>query len=243
TEDLDLSYRSQLAGWRFLYLPEVVAPAELPPDMRAFKAQQHRWAKGSVQTARKLLGRIWRSTAPLPVKVEATTHLTANFSYPLVVVLTLLLPFAVAARMQPGEALTPLLALDLVLFLLAVFPFVLFYGTAVVRSGAGPTGRRLARLPAALALGLGMAVSQSRAVAEGLVGPVGVFVRTPKTGGVAAAGYRAMGRGLVGVELLVGAYLGGACVYAVVHGYWASLPFLLLFAAGYTMVGSSSLRS
>ncbi|MEQ1507209.1 MAG: glycosyltransferase, partial [Myxococcota bacterium] len=207
TEDLDLSYRAQLAGWRFVYLPEVVAPAELPPDMAGFKSQQHRWAKGSIQTARKLLGAIWRSPAPLPVKIEATAHLGANFSYPLVVVLTLLLPWAVAARMQPDAHVERLIQVDLVLFVFAVLPFVVFYATAIVGAGAGDTRRRLARLPAVLALGLGMAASQSRAVVQGLVGPVGTFVRTPKHGGVAGAVYRVTDRGLVWVELALAAYL------------------------------------
>jgi cellulose synthase/poly-beta-1,6-N-acetylglucosamine synthase-like glycosyltransferase len=243
TEDLDLSYRAQLAGWHFLYLPDVVAPAELPPDMAGFKSQQHRWAKGSIQTARKLLGPIWRSDAPLPVKIEATAHLGANFSYPLVVVLTLLMPWTVVARMQAPEQVALLLRVDLGLFLVAVLPFVAFYGAAIVGARDGAARARLARLPAVLALGLGMAISQTRAVFEGLTGPVGTFVRTPKTGGVRQAVYRAAGRGLVGLELLLACYLLGACGYAASEGYFASLPFLALFTAGYGAVGLSSLRS
>ena len=180
TEDLDLSYRAQLAGWRFLYVPEVVAPAELPRDMAGFKSQQHRWAKGSVQTARKLLGRIWRAPVGLPIKIEATAHLGANFSYPLVVLLTLLLPWAVAARMQPGANVARLLQVDLVLFTLAVLPFLLFYAAGIRGSGAPGVLGRLVRLPAVLALGLGMAVAQSGAVFQGLRGPVGGFERTDR---------------------------------------------------------------
>jgi len=240
TEDLDLSYRTQLTGWDFRYLVELVAPAELPPDMAAFKTQQHRWAKGSIQTAKKLLGRIWRSTQPLGVKLEATAHLAANLSYPLVVVLTLLLPWAIYARIEGGAR--ALLAIDLVLFTAALLPFLAFYGTAVVGSGGGSTAGRLARLPIVLALGLGMAVSQTRAVVEGLVGPVGTFVRTPKWGGVAQGSYRAATRGLVGLELFLAAYMLAACAYVLSQGYFASLPFLLLFATGYGAVGLSSLK-
>jgi cellulose synthase/poly-beta-1,6-N-acetylglucosamine synthase-like glycosyltransferase len=240
TEDLDLSYRAQLAGWRFVYLPEVVAPAELPFDLAGFKSQQHRWAKGSVQTAKKLLGPIWRSGAPLANKVEATTHLCANLTYPLVIVLAALLPWAVAARMQEGARVEALIQVDLVLFLFAVLPFVAFYGAAVWGSGAGGVGGRLARLPVALAVGLGMAASQSRAVAEGLWGSVGTFARTPKRGGAHRVVYLAATRGLVGLELLLGLYLSLACVYAVSQGYWASLPFLLLFAGGFGGLGLAS---
>ena len=247
TEDLDLSYRAQLAGWRFLYLPDVVAPAELPPDMAGFKSQQHRWAKGSIQTARKLLLPIWRSSAPLPVKLEATAHLCANLNYPLVVVLTLLMPWSVAARMTviPPEQqiwMLSLLRLDLVLFASVMLPFIAFYGAAAACAGGERPGVRLVRLPAVLAVGLGLAVSQSRAVAEGLFGPVGTFVRTPKTGGVRGAIYQAAGRGLVGVELSFAAYLLLACGYAIYQGYLASLPFLGLFTAGYSAVGLASLR-
>lgn len=242
TEDLDLSYRAQLAGWRFVYLPEVVAPAELPLNMAAFKTQQHRWAKGSIQTAKKLLAMIWRSDVGLPIKLEATAHLCANFSYPLVVLLSLLLPWAVVARIEGGASLQGLLRIDLVLFVGALLPFLLFYAAAILGANAGQEGRRLLQLPSVLALGLGMALSQTRAVLEGLFGGVGVFVRTPKSGGVGASVYRAASRGLVGLEALFALYLGAACVYVVVAGYVASLPFLLLFAAGYGAVAVGSLR-
>jgi cellulose synthase/poly-beta-1,6-N-acetylglucosamine synthase-like glycosyltransferase len=243
TEDLDLSYRAQLAGWRFVYLPDLVAPAELPPTLAAFKTQQHRWAKGSVQTARKLLGPIWRSPAPLATKLEATSHLCANASYPLVVVLTLLLPLAVAARLQQGPSLDLLLRIDLVLFVCAVGPFVLFYAAGIFGSGRPHPARRLARLPLVLAVGLGMAVAQSRAVFEGLAGEVGAFVRTPKHGGLRRVAYATSARGLAGVELVLAFYLALACVYVVTEGYLASLPFLALFCVGYGSIGLGSLRT
>lgn len=241
TEDLDLSYRCQLVGWNFRYLHWVVAPAELPPDMAAFKTQQHRWAKGSIQTGAKLLGRIWRAPIPLRIKIEATLHLSANFSYPLVVLLSLLLPFAIHARIEGG--LSTLLLLDAILFTLAVVPFLLFYGAAIWYSGAPGRAGRLLRLPVVLALGMGMAVSQTRAVVEGLFGPVGTFVRTPKVGDAAQTAYRAASRGLFVVEVLLAAYLCVALGYVLGSGYYASLPFLGLFAAGYGTVGLASLRA
>jgi len=243
TEDLDLSYRAQLVGWRFVYLPDVVAPAELPPSLAAFKTQQHRWAKGSIQTARKLLGRIWRAPIPWSIKLEATAHLCANFSYPLVVALTLLLPLAVAARLEQGASLGMLLRVDLVLFVFAVFPFVLFYAAGIAGSGSGGVVRRVMRLPIVLAVGLGMAVAQTRAVAEALFGGVGTFVRTPKHGGLRRVSYASHARGIASVELVLASYLGLACAYVITEGYVASLPFLALFCAGYSSVGLGSLRA
>lgn len=89
TEDLDLSYRCQLRGWRFVYLPDVVVLAELPPSLRAFKSQQHRWAKGSIQTLLKLGPTLLRAPIPLRVKLEALLHLSNNLAYPPLVLLTL----------------------------------------------------------------------------------------------------------------------------------------------------------
>src|SRR6266436_5792430 len=91
TEDLDLSYRAQLRGWKFVFLADIVTPAELPVDMNGFKSQQHRWTKGSIQTCKKLLPTIWRSNLPLYIKIEATAHLTANFAYLLLAFLCVLL--------------------------------------------------------------------------------------------------------------------------------------------------------
>ncbi|MBA2321686.1 MAG: glycosyltransferase [Deltaproteobacteria bacterium] len=239
TEDLDLSYRAQLRGWRFVYLDDIVTPAELPSDVRAFKTQQHRWAKGSVQTCRKLLGRIWESDASLAIKLEATAHLTANFSYPLVLLLSLFLPWALAARIAQGPAL--LLALDSVLLGAAIVPFVAFYGSAIAGSGSRDVGRRLLLLPIVLAVGLGMAVAQTKAVLDGLDGPVGSFVRTPKTGGSGSSGYGTGPTRIAWIELAFGAYIGAAGLFALSQGYLASLPFLALFGGGFTAVGLSTL--
>src|SRR2546428_9465692 len=102
TEDLDLSYRAQLRGWQFIFLPEVVSPAEVPVDMNAFKSQQHRWAKGSIQTARKLLPKILKSDLPFAVKREAFFHLTNNMAYLLMVLLSLLMPLSMVVRFEHG---------------------------------------------------------------------------------------------------------------------------------------------
>src|SRR6202008_2706328 len=127
TEDLDLSYRAQLRGWQFVFLPDLIAPAEVPVEMNAFKKQQHRWAKGSIQTCRKLLPRILRSDLPFKVKAEAFFHLTANFNYLLMIVLSLLMFPAMIVRYTMGW--TEMLLIDVPLFAaatLSVFNFYLF---------------------------------------------------------------------------------------------------------------------
>jgi len=240
TEDLDLSYRAQLAGWRFVYLENVVADAELPNSMAAFKTQQHRWAKGSIQTCRKLLGQIWNSGAELAVKVEATAHLTANFTYPVVLFLSLLLPWAGLARVSLSQG--SWITLDTLMFVAVVCPFVAFYGTAVRRSGHGSTRLRWAQLPLVLAVGVGLAVSQTRAVLEGLFGPVGEFVRTPKQGDGERSSYRVGVHWVAVVEVFLSVYLGASAVWVAAYGHLLSVPFVLLFAVGYGAVGGSSLR-
>jgi len=235
TEDLDLSYRAQLAGWRFVYAPMIAAPAEVPPDISAFKSQQHRWAKGSVQVARKLGPRILRSDAPLRVKLEAIAHLTGNTGYPLVLLLAVLLPLSVSdhARFAGWWHVG--------IFLLCTASVILFYDRS--QSALGRSGlARLRDVPAAMSLGIGMCVSQTRAVFEGLFRNTGEFVRTPKAGDAPSAHrYRATLSGLPGVELCFAAWLAWGLIGAVQRGMWGSLPFLLLFFAGFAWVGSLSL--
>ena len=235
TEDLDLSYRAQLAGWKFVYAPTVAAPAEVPPSLVSFKSQQHRWAKGSVQVARKLGWRILRADVPLRNKLEAVAHLTGNTGYPLVLALAVLLPLVVVEQ----ERLSPLWHLGM--FLLCTASVVAFYDRS--QSALGRTGRaRLRDVPAAIALGIGMCVSQTRAVLEGLFQETGEFVRTPKRGDAPKrAGYRASLVGLPGVELLLATWFAWGVVVALQRGLWGSLPFLALFLFGFGWVGALSL--
>ena len=125
TEDLDLSYRAQLRGWRFVFVSDVIAPAEVPVEMNAFKSQQHRWAKGSIQTCRKLLPRILRANLPLGVKAEAFFHLTANFNYPLMCVLSILMFPSMVIRYNMGWY--EMLLIDVPLFFAATFSVCNFY--------------------------------------------------------------------------------------------------------------------
>src|SRR3954468_20323043 len=124
-EDLDLSYRAQLIGWRFVFLPDVVSPAEVPVEMMSFKSQQHRWAKGSIQTCLKLLPRILRSNQPLSVKAEAFFHLSANFNYLLMSVLSVLMFPAMWVRYTMGW--TEMLIIDVPMFFAATASIAVFY--------------------------------------------------------------------------------------------------------------------
>ena len=181
TEDLDLSFRAQLAGWRVRYLSDVVVPGELPEDPNSFRSQQRRWTKGGVQVARKLLPRILRAPLPAYVKVEAFFHLTCYAAHPLLLLLAMLrTPTRVLA---PGPSLFGMLPGEIELLFIGTLPLILFYVVATWGSGEVRRGWRcIAPSLPAMALGAGLAVSNTRAVLEGLFGSDLTFERTPKAG-------------------------------------------------------------
>jgi cellulose synthase/poly-beta-1,6-N-acetylglucosamine synthase-like glycosyltransferase len=234
TEDLDLSYRAQLAGWKFVYLPRIVAPAEVPPDIAAFKSQQHRWAKGSVQVFKKLGWRILVADQPLRVKLEAFSHLTGNVGYPCVLMLAFLLPLSLGlSDVFPHW-------IHLGLFITCTLSVVVFYETSQ-RAIGRPLFARLVDTVAAIALGIGMCVSQTRAVIEGLLPGTGVFVRTPKKGDAKGARrYRVPLLGWPGIELVLALWFAYGIWVAVEREFWGSLPFLALFFTSFAWVGSMS---
>jgi hypothetical protein len=231
TEDLDLSYRAQLAGYRFIYRADVITPAELPEEMSAFRAQQFRWAKGTVQTARKLLGRVLRSDMPLGHRVEAAFHMLPHFAYPAMVLLTIvLLP---ALLFMPATDIRTLVIIDLPLCMGATGSLAAFYGMAEKAQGRS-FWSAVKKLPALIALGAGLAPHLSAAVWDGLTSTAGEFVRTPKRG-EARGRYRQVAR-LPLAELGLGAVSLLSAFAAVTTGHWFALPFALLFAAGYGAV-------
>ncbi|HEY6867082.1 MAG TPA: glycosyltransferase, partial [Candidatus Eisenbacteria bacterium] len=244
TEDLDLSYRAQLRGWRFVFDAGNVAPAELPADLEAFKSQQRRWAKGSIQTARKLLPAILASPLPARVKLEALIHLTSNACYPLLLVLALLLPPVLlgAARVRPAVVW----GLQAGVLAFGLLPVVLFLVAG--QRLAGRRGPRVARdVAAAIVVGSGLSLNNARAVIEGLGRRVGDWQRTPKTGeGAAAAGlpeYRASSTLAGRAELALAAYSAGLGGAAWGAGEGRAIPFLAVLAAGFAIVGAGSMRS
>src|SRR5438552_7006809 len=161
TEDLDLSYRAQLAGWKFIFLQDVITPAELPVDMNGFKSQQHRWTKGSIQTCKKLLPTIWRSDLPLTIKIEATAHLTSNFAYLLLACLCVLLHPS-SGGPQAGWART--LLVDAPIFMTASVSVAVFYICAQRELHPRTWMREMLLLSCLLALGVGLSLYKSCAV-------------------------------------------------------------------------------
>ncbi len=238
TEDLDLSYRAQLKGWKFIYREAVVTPAELPEDVSAFRAQQFRWAKGTVQTARKLMKRVMTSSElTLMQRVEAFFHLTPHFAYPLMVFLSvLLLP---ALVLMPATNPRTMLLIDLPLCIGTTGSLAAFY--AMAERAQGRRRRDAFRqLPALLALGAGLAPHLSKAVFEGLRSMAGEFVRTPKKGAAPGSNgqrYRARAD-LPMVEVGLCLFSFAAVVASVETGHWFALPFAGLFCFGYGYVAS-----
>lgn len=245
TEDLDLSYRALLAGWRFVYRVDEAVPGELPADVNGFKSQQFRWAKGSIQVAVKLLPAVLRAPLPLRVKLEAALHLTHNLPYLLTALLALV---AVPALVwtEPGAGLPR--ALEIALGAGATLVTGL-YLLAAERAIAGrlrlrPALAALARLPGLLAVTAGISLSQSRAVLEGAAGRPSEFVRTPKTGAVGrrrAGGYRVRAGLWPLLELGAALYLAAGLWQALASGRYAAAPILALFAVGFALVGLGSL--
>jgi cellulose synthase/poly-beta-1,6-N-acetylglucosamine synthase-like glycosyltransferase len=245
TEDTDLSYRAQLKGWKFLYLQDVECPAELPVEMTAFKTQQARWAKGLIQVSKKILPRVFASDASRHVKIEAVYHLTANLSYPLMIVLSVLLMPAMIIRFYQGWF--QMLYIDLPLFLASTFSISSFYLVSQKELFPKSWLRSLLYLPLLMALGIGLTVTNTRAVLEALAGKQTAFARTPKyrveskKDKVGAKKYRKRLGWVPWIELLIGAYFALAVFYAIDNENYFTVPFLLLFVIGYWVTGLMSL--
>ncbi|MEO1230763.1 MAG: glycosyltransferase [Myxococcota bacterium] len=267
TEDLDLSYRAQMKGWRFVYAHDLVAPAELPESWTAFRAQQARWTRGSVETARKLLGSVLRAEKlTLGARIDAAIHLTSNFAYLLMAALAVLLPAALVLREElgwrvPGGRLL-LSGMDMSTLGAGTLAVTAFYLVALARTGAGPV-RRIGDVLFALCLGAGMSLSNAREILRGLRSRSSEFVRTPKKGDFASAspgaalesggtgdaagapkavgGYRARSKPwLIVIELGFAGYFAAGLVYAMTWRVWGAMPFLILYLLGFSTVALRS---
>ncbi|PYQ84234.1 MAG: glycosyl transferase family 2 [Acidobacteria bacterium] len=244
TEDLDLSYRAQLRGWRFVFVSEVIAPAEVPVEMNGFKSQQHRWAKGSIQTCRKLLPSILRSDLPFGVKAEAFFHLTANFNYILMCVLSILMFPAMVIRYNMGWY--EMLLIDIPLFFAATFSFCNFY-TVCQREIHKDWRARIKYVPFLMSVGIGLSINNTRAVFEALFRRDSEFARTPKYRIEADVDewvgkkYRQSVAIQPLVELLLGLYFTWTVFYALANQIYGTLPFLVLFQVGFLYTGLLSI--
>jgi len=245
TEDLDLSYRAQLNGWRFIFLADLVTPAELPVDMNGFKSQQHRWTKGSIQTCTKLLPSVWRAKLPLLIKLEATAHLTSNYAYLLLFFLCLLLHPAMSTGMAHGSLKT--LLVDVAIFFSASAPAAVFYVCCQRELYPKSWLREVLLMPALIALGIGLAVNNARAVIEAIIGHKSEFTRTPKYGierrtqSWKRSQYVPLKTLLPFVELAFAIYFSYFVFVAAQRGQWFSIPFLMLFQSGFAYVALCSL--
>ncbi|MGH9349161.1 MAG: cellulose synthase family protein [Vicinamibacterales bacterium] len=244
TEDLDLSYRAQLRGWQFVFLQDLVAPAEVPVEMNAFKSQQHRWAKGSIQTFRKLMPRILQSDLPLRVKAEAFFHLSANFNYLLMCVLSVLMAPSMVIRYNMGWY--EMLLIDVPLFFAATASVANFY-MVCQRELHDDWTTRLKYLPFLMSIGIGLTVNNTRAVLESLFDKQSEFARTPKYRIEAAEDewigkkYRQSFTVQPLIELGLGLYFTAMVFYALSNGIYGTLPFLVLFQIGFLYTGLLSI--
>jgi len=238
TEDLDLSYRAQLLGWRILYLPHVSVPGELPVHIGAFKRQQFRWAKGSIQTARKLLVELWRSRQPLRIKLTAAIHLTNYIVHPLIL-LNLLLTLPVILSGSPLLHIMPV-------FTVAALGPILMYWFSIGAHGKTRLART-AQLGVLLITGMGLSINNSRAVLEALLGIKTSFLRTPKfnvRGKQAVNENRAYTLPIDPIVLLEIAFAVYSLILLLIvlqMGVWRLVLWLPLYIGGFSYVAGLSI--
>ncbi|HEY0791064.1 MAG TPA: cellulose synthase family protein [Chthoniobacterales bacterium] len=246
TEDLDLSYRAQLRGWRFVFLADIETPAELPVDIDGFKSQQHRWTKGSIQTCKKVLPRIWASQLPLFIKLEATAHLTSNFAYLLLACLCVLLHPS-SNNAAPAGGWVRAVFVDLPIFVATTASVTIFYLCAQRELYPRAWKREIWFFPFVLALAIGLSINNARAVLEAIFNQRSEFTRTPKYG-VQKRGdpwrrsrYTALRTVIPIIELVFAAYFSYFVFSAFQNREFLSVPFLMLFQIGFAYVALSSI--
>ncbi len=245
-EDLDLSYRAQLKGWKFVFLNDVTSPAELPADINALKTQQFRWTKGAVETAKKLLPAVWKSDMPFKVKMECTVHLTSNIVFPFIIMVAMLnVPLVIIKNNVAGYDAYFTLMSVFVLASISTFLFYLYAQKAIHLDWQ----RRLMLFPVFMAGSMGFAVNNSKAVFEALTGKKSEFKRTPKYKIVTNNDdwkkkkyvQRKIGGGVI-IELLFTLYFIGGIATSAMYLEIAAIPFQLMFLTGFGTVGGLSLR-
>ena len=246
TEDLDLSYRVQMAGWRMLFLEDVDVPTELPSSIRSFKAQQFRWTKGAIETARKVLPALLTSEESLQRKACAFFHLTQKSIALALLLLSVLLVPALYVRMEGG--VLKLLLIDLPIVVLGTGSMSIFYGLAYRRENIGRSVMANLVVPVLTSLGIALSINNSLAILAALTGRYNVFVRTPKTGTrntqclPVPADYRIPFDLSIRAEMFFALYAVTAIGLASTIGLYLSVPFLLTFAMGFSYFSYLSLK-
>lgn len=240
TEDLDLSYRAQLKGWKFHYLPDVCAPAELPPQFRGFRSQQFRWAKGSIQTSKKILPLVWKADIPLRKKVESTFHLT-HYSLHLFMCLQALLALPMAIVNPMPIQMSYLIWFMLPMGLAMLGPSLLYL---VAELWISPKRWKhfFTRLPMLILIGFGICVSNARACIEGLIGIESPFVRTPKQGGKKKKiRYQGKKSYMPSIEIVIACLTLAAAIQYISLDLTAASPFFFIYTIGLGMMGIKTL--
>src|SRR5579863_5708900 len=245
TEDSDLSYRAQLKGWRFVYLPGLECASELPVDMHGFQVQQSRWAKGLTQVAKKILPSILRAKLPWRVKLEAFLHLTPNISYPLMLVMSALMLPVMIVRFYMG--VFQMLTVDAPLIVASFCSLWAFYLMAQRELDRPHWKRAIVLMPALMAAGIALTLINTKAVIEALLGIKSAFARTPKYAvgdhkvKIQNTGYQRRSGWLPYAELAAGGYFAYMVTYAIETWNFLAVPFLMLFVVGYGWAGCSTL--
>lgn len=246
TEDSDLSYRAQLKGWRFVYVPSVACLSELPVDTYGFQVQQSRWAKGLMQVALKLLPAILRARIPARAKFEAFMHLSPNISYPMMILVSALMLPVMVVRFYMGWM--QMVFLDLPLIIAAFWSIAAFYLVAQRELHPQSWKRAIWLLPALVGAGVGLTIINARAVLEACFGIHTAFARTPKyaiagqqKARLAEVQYRRKSGWLPFAEIACGTYFLAMIGYAIDSLNFLAVPFLLLFVGGYYWFGFSTL--
>ena len=250
TEDLDLSFRAQLLGWRFLFVENITTPSELPVEMSAIRTQQFRWTKGAAETARKNLSRLWSSEFPFSTKLVGSFHMLNSFVFPSLLLFSLsvaLFPFVFGE--QTSQVFVPIGVLLLISSVAILFTYWVAQTDGSLKSSVKGTTTILVRAVLFMLITSGLGIHNGLAVMQGLLGRATPFVRTPKLN-IIANGQKIGDRRaylvvfsypLLVAELVLAGLFSGLAIYCCFMGYYAVIPSYVFFAGGYFMVGCFSI--
>ena len=245
TEDLDLSYRAQLKGWKFKYLTDFTTPAEVPSEIISVKSQQFRWTKGSIETCKKILPRVWKSKYPLKLKIISTFHLTNNIVFPFILIVCLLnAPIVLIKNTGRYDTLFMFMSVFVLAFI-SSFLFYLYSQKDVYEDWRN----RVLLFPVFMAGSMGFAVNNTKAVFQALINKKTEFVRTPKylienkddTWVDKKYVHKKVSLSVI-FELLLALYSFACVVISVITLQISAIPFQLMFSFGFGLVAYLSIR-